>query len=67
VLLLRLRLRLRLRAPRRLRASRRLRAPVGAFQGRDGYGYCFQACLGADVVRHKARLWSAGSGRRPAT
>jgi uncharacterized protein YeaO (DUF488 family) len=36
-----------------------------AIRGRDGYGYCSEACLEADVARWKAQLWSAGSGRRP--
>jgi len=36
-----------------------------AIQGRDGYGYCSQACLDADVARWKAQLWTPGSGRRP--
>ena len=36
-----------------------------AIAGRDGYGYCSQKCLDADVARWKAQLWSAGSGRRP--
>jgi hypothetical protein len=38
---------------------------VRAIRGRDGYGYCSEACLEADVARWKAQLWSAGSGRRP--
>ena len=33
--------------------------------GRDGYGYCSEACLEADVARWRSRMWSAGSGRRP--
>jgi hypothetical protein len=44
------------------------RRPAGttlAIAGRDGYGYCSEACLEADVARWKARMWSAGSGRRP--
>ena len=44
------------------------RRPAGtalAIAGRDGYGYCSEACLEADVARWKAQLWSAGSGRRP--
>jgi uncharacterized protein YeaO (DUF488 family) len=36
-----------------------------ASRGRDGYGYCSEACLETDVARWKAQLWSAGSGRRP--
>jgi uncharacterized protein YeaO (DUF488 family)/endogenous inhibitor of DNA gyrase (YacG/DUF329 family) len=36
-----------------------------AIRGRDGYGYCSQACLDADVARWKAQAWTAGSGRRP--
>jgi hypothetical protein len=36
-----------------------------AIRGRDGYGYCPEACLEADVARWKAQAWSAGSGRRP--
>jgi hypothetical protein len=36
-----------------------------AIRGRDGYGYCSEACLETDVARWKAQLWSAGSGRRP--
>ena len=36
-----------------------------ALRGRDGYGYCSEACLEFDVARWKAQLWSAGSGRRP--
>ena len=36
-----------------------------AIAGRDGYGYCSEACLEADVTRWKSRMWSAGSGRRP--
>ena len=36
-----------------------------ALRGRDGYGYCSEACLESDVARWKAQLWSAGSGRRP--
>jgi hypothetical protein len=38
---------------------------VRAIRGRDGYGYCSEACLEADVARWKAQLWSPGSGRRP--
>jgi endogenous inhibitor of DNA gyrase (YacG/DUF329 family) len=36
-----------------------------AIAGRDGYGYCSEACLEADVARWRSRMWSAGSGRRP--
>jgi uncharacterized protein YeaO (DUF488 family)/endogenous inhibitor of DNA gyrase (YacG/DUF329 family) len=36
-----------------------------AIRGRDGYGYCSQACLDADVARWKAQLQTPGSGRRP--
>ena len=36
-----------------------------AIRGRDGYGYCSEACVAADVARWKAQRWSAGSGRRP--
>lgn len=36
-----------------------------AIRGRDGYGYCGQACLDADVARWKAQLQTPGSGRRP--
>ena len=36
-----------------------------AIRGRDGYGYCSEACVATDVARWKAQLWSAGSGRRP--
>jgi len=36
-----------------------------AIRGRDGSGYCSEACLEADVARCRAQLWSAGSGRRP--
>jgi hypothetical protein len=36
-----------------------------AIAGRDGYGYCSEACLDEDVVRWRAQMWSAGSGRRP--
>jgi hypothetical protein len=39
--------------------------PERAVSGRPGFGYCSGACLDADVVRWKAQLWSAGSGRRP--
>jgi endogenous inhibitor of DNA gyrase (YacG/DUF329 family) len=34
-------------------------------RGRDGYGYCSEACVETDVARWKAQQWSAGSGRRP--
>ena len=36
-----------------------------AIRGRDGYGYCSEACLDEDVARWRAQMWSAGSGRRP--
>jgi uncharacterized protein YeaO (DUF488 family) len=44
------------------------RRPAGtarAITGTDGYGYCSESCLYADVARWRAQLWSAGSGRRP--
>ena len=36
-----------------------------AIRGRDGYGYCSQACLDADLARWKAQLQAPGNGRRP--
>jgi hypothetical protein len=50
-----------------------LTCPVGrrpadtarAIRGRGGHGHFSAAHLEADVARWKARLWSAGSGRRP--
>ena len=29
--------------------------------GRDGYGYCSQACLDADMTRWKVQMWSPGA------
>ena len=36
-----------------------------AIRGRDGCGYCSEACVEVDVARWKAQRWSAGTGRRP--